>query len=90
MINFNPVMDGKFIPKNASDLRKEPVANNVPYIIGFNNTESFGAMIWHLLKDFDEGISEDACMETLKGFIKAVSLVSINLLSWPLVDSKEN
>ena len=68
MAYFPAVTDGKFIPKDFSELRKEPVASNVPYIIGVNNSECKGAMAWDL-KDLSDGISEDVCMNALKGFM---------------------
>ena len=72
MMFFPAVIDGKYFTKSSSELKKEPVANKVPYIIGMNNTEGFGILVMQ----FPPGFSEDVCMETLKGYIGVVLNVS--------------
>ena len=74
-IYFSPVIDGKFFPKKVAELRKESVASNVPYIMGVNNTEGAGLLVLQYPKDFDQGISEEVCTESLKGIIGGMLLV---------------
>ena len=76
---FGPVIDGKFIPKDVDSLAKERVANPVPYIIGYNNTESCGILSCKIPPDFVKGISKETCYETLKSYFGVLLFVSISI-----------
>jgi len=58
-------------------MKKEPVANNVPYIVGCNNTEGCGIMVVKHPKDFKSGITKEMYDFMLKNFIGIVFYVSL-------------
>ena len=58
-------------------MRKEPVSNNVPYIVGCNNTKGYGIMTVKGPKGFEAGITKETFEETLKNFVGGVFYVSL-------------
>ena len=57
-------------------MRKEAVANPVPYIVGCNNTEGHGIMTVSFPKDFKSGITKESYETSFKGFFGAALYVS--------------
>lgn len=68
MVYFLPSVDGKFVTKNKAGLTKDKF-HSKPYIVGCNSTEVCGIMSIERPPNFIEGITEEACMGVLKGFI---------------------
>jgi len=61
-------------------MKKEPIANNVPYIVGCNNTEGCGIMVVKYSKDFKTGITKetyDFMLQNMIGGVFCVSLLTI-------------
>ena len=50
-------------------MKKETVANNVPYIAGCNSTEGHGVLTLQFPQGFKDGITKESYEETFKGFI---------------------
>ena len=73
---FAPVYDGKFFPKDIATMKKQPVANNVPYIVGCNNTEGHGILTNNFPKGFKSGITKEVYEETLRNLLGELFCVS--------------
>ena len=78
-----PVYDGKFFAKPLSTMRIEPVANNVPYIVGCNSTEGHGVMNMDFVKSYNSGISKEAYEREFRKLAGNNYCVSIGLQSTP-------
>ena len=61
--------DGKFIPKPVIEIKEKPARNNVPYIVGCNNTEGHGIMNNNILNDFKTGITKETFDHMLRNFL---------------------
>ena len=59
---------------------KEPVINNVPYIVGFNNTEGHGLIVEKELKGFKSGITKEVYEESLKNYVGGWFYVSLSFM----------
>ena len=60
-------------------MRIEPVANNVPYIVGCNSTEGHGIMNMDFVKNYNSGISKETYESEFKMFVGGSYCVSIGL-----------
>ena len=74
---FAPVVDGKFLPENPSDMIKNKNWNQVPYMIGFNNTEGAGILTLEQPVGIKDGLSKNACRDYVKGMLMLEIDVSI-------------
>ena len=59
-------------------MKKEPIVNNVPYIVGCNSTEGHGIMTVRGPKGFKDGITKESYEHMLKYFVGASFFVSLS------------
>ena len=69
MMFFAPVIDGKFLPEHPSDIIKKKTWNQVPYMIGFNNTEGAGLLTMEQPVGIKDGLSKNDCKDYVKGML---------------------
>ena len=75
MMFFAPIIDGKFLPENPTNMIKNKNWNQVPYMIGINNTEGAGMLTMDHPVGIKDGLSKNDC----KDYVKELLMMEVDV-----------